>query len=501
MTARRPNVLMFVTDQEQPWALHPKSLKLPGRERLAERATHFRQFHISGSICSPCRSVLYTGRHWQATRIYDNIQRSGPMSPEIPTLGTMLHGLGYRTGYRGKWHVSLLAGEVAEDYRTSLQPFGFESYSGLPDVNGPHDGYNRDPIIQAEAQAFFSAAETDERPWFLAVNFINPHDIMFFKAWSGQVTRPSVYGPRAAPDDPLYTELTDDPLPPNFGEASLAGKPLALRRCIEAYKYMLGPIPWDDDAIWRGFRQYYWACLRDVDRHLAAVLDALDASGHADNTIMVFTTDHGEMGGAHGLRDKGSACYRELANVPMLISHPDVRSGRDSNAPMSQLDFVPTLLSLIGAREAREELRGENMSEAFAGGAGPRAEKGVLLNVGNAIFLDPQVFERMRQGMSAKESWALLDRRARGMARGVFDGRYKFVRWFGAGEHHAPRDFETLIARNDLELYDTESDPFEIDNLARDPYHVRDLLTSLNARCNALITDEIGRDDGSWLAL
>ncbi len=501
MAAKRPNLLMIVTDQEQPWALRPKTLKLPGRDRIAERATHFTQFHISGSICSPCRSVLYTGRHWQQTGVYDNIQRAGGMSPEIPTLGSMLQGLGYRTGYRGKWHVSYLDGGPAYDHSRCLRPFGFETYSDLPDVNGPHDGYNRDPLILNETRAFLDAAETDERPWFLAVNFINPHDIMFYRAWDGQTKRRTVYRLCAAPDDPLYKELVEEDLPPNFGPASLVGKPKAMSRCTEVYNSMLGPIPWDDPKVARAYRQYYWACMHDVDRHISAVLDALDQSGQAQNTIIMYTTDHGEMGGAHGLRDKGSACYRELSNVPMLVAHPDIEGGRESQALMSQVDIVPTILSMVGARERHDHFVGVDMSAAFSGGAGPRAEAGVLLNVGNLIFLDPEVFERIRNGMDVAKSRALGDFGSRGMARGVYDGRHKFVRWFGANDHHQPRDFETLVARNDLELYDTLSDPYEINNLAQSPEQVRDLLVPLNAKCNALITKEVGTDDGSWLHL
>ena len=500
MASRRPNVLMIVTDQEQPWALRPKALSLEGRDRLAERSTHFTQFHISGSICSPCRSVLYTGRHWQDTGVYDNIQRAGGMAAAIPTLGTMLQRLGYRTGYRGKWHVSFLDGGPANDYSGCLKHFGFESYSDLPDVNGPQDGYARDPLTMVETRQFFAGAETDERPWFLAVNFINPHDIMFYRAWKGQTKRRTVYNLRSAPDDPLYAADLEEQLPPNIGTASLAGKPEAILRCTQVYNAMLGPIPWDNPKVLHAYRQYYWACIRDVDRHITGVLDALDRSGQAEDTIIVFTTDHGELGGAHGLRDKGSACYRELCNVPMLIAHPDVSGGRESKALMSQVDVVPTILSIIGA-EADENLAGFDLSEALSGGSGARADLGVLLNVGNLIFLDPQVFERVRNGMDLAQSRALGDYASRGMARGVFDGRYKFVRWFGANDHHVPANYETLTARNDLELYDTLLDPYEINNLAQQPDSKRDLLGALNTKCNALIAGEVGSDDGSWLPL
>jgi arylsulfatase len=85
----------------------------------------------------------------------------------------------------------------------------------------------------------------------------------------------------------------------------------------------------------------------------------------------------------------------------------------------------------------------------------------------------------------------------RGVIRGVFDGRYKFARYFSVAEHHIPKDWETLIAHNDLELYDTETDPDEIVNLAFKPEEHRDLILKLNAQVNALIETEVGADDGS----
>jgi arylsulfatase len=85
----------------------------------------------------------------------------------------------------------------------------------------------------------------------------------------------------------------------------------------------------------------------------------------------------------------------------------------------------------------------------------------------------------------------------RGLIRGVHDGRWKFARYFATGEHHMPRDWETLLAHNDLELYDLEADPDEIVNLAHEPDAHRELILELNAKVNALIEREIGADDGA----
>jgi arylsulfatase A-like enzyme len=510
----QPNLLMIVTDQEQPWALLPRALTLPGRERLAERATHFRRFHISGSICSPCRSVLYTGQHWQTTGVFDNIgfPEMRLFSPEkTPTLGNILQAQGYRTGYRGKWHVTRVLGNNAQVNRHALADCGFETYQDLPDVNGPQDGFRRDPIALKDATAFF--AEDDARPWFLALNYINPHDIMFARMFDAQMPLAGQRGIRPPPDDPLYAHTFQENLPPNFGPASLAGKPAAYTASNEVYKLMLGDMPWDRPEIWRAFRQYYFQCLADVDRHIAALLDVLAMVRGGDNTVVVFTTDHGEMLGAHGLRDKGPGAHRELANIPFLVSHPDLRTARETDALMSQVDAVPTILSLLGlsARDVagRYSGPGRDMSGAAFGEADPRSQTGVLLGTGNLIFLDPEyVRERYRRsgatsGTPDPQKMAGVKRNfaARGAMRGIHDGRYKFMRWFALNDHHTPRDYAELIARNDLELYDTIKDPFEIDNLANAPDKVKAELVRLNAMTNRLIADEVGIDDGRHMIL
>jgi arylsulfatase len=89
------------------------------------------------------------------------------------------------------------------------------------------------------------------------------------------------------------------------------------------------------------------------------------------------------------------------------------------------------------------------------------------------------------------------DNPTRGVIRGVFDGRYKFGRYFRLTDHHEPRDWDTLLARNDLELYDTQADPDEIANLAFRPEEHKERILELNSRVNALIDAEVGADDGA----
>src|SRR5262245_28912647 len=104
----RPNILMIVTDQECGLRSFPPGLldRLPGHRKLLERGLHVANYQVHTTPCSPSRSTIYTGLHTQITKIYENTNttRSATLSPELPTVGTMLRAAGYRTVYKGKWH-------------------------------------------------------------------------------------------------------------------------------------------------------------------------------------------------------------------------------------------------------------------------------------------------------------------------------------------------------------------------------------------------------------
>jgi arylsulfatase len=241
------------------------------------------------------------------------------------------------------------------------------------------------------------------------------------------------------------------------------------------------------------YQNYYFNCIRDVDQHVGAVLDALARLGLASNTLVVVSADHGELSGAHGgMLGKGPDIYKETVRVPLIIRHPDIRGG-STPALFGSIDLVPTLLGFAGLSDAERQqrypaLHGVNIGPAVAN---PRArtardERGILFNYGTP-----------GGGLSENGPSSGPASNVRGIIRGVFDGRYKFGRYFRISEHHVPRDWETLVAHNDLELYDTQADPDEIVNLAFRPEEQKARILELNARANALIDTEIGADDGS----
>ena len=192
---------------------------------------------------------------------------------------------------------------------------------------------------------------------------------------------------------------------------------------------------------------------------------------------------------------KGADIYKETVRVPLIVRHPDVRGGDLTDALAGGIDLAPTLLGFAGLerRGARRTLSRACTASILrraissARGRTARDERGILFNYstpGGGLGTD---------GPATTGPGST----ARGVIRGVFDGRYKFGRYFKISEHHEPRDWETLVAHNDLELYDTQADPDEIVNLAFKPDGQKAQILELNTKVNALIDGEIGADDGA----
>jgi arylsulfatase len=518
---RRPNILMIVTDQETGLASMPEGVieRLPGHLALLKRGTSFANYHVHTTPCSPSRSNIYTGQHTQKTGIWENTNttESTTLSTDIPTIGTMLRKAGYYTAYKGKWHLSSINGvrdwnqEVRRKYpstENAMEEYGFSDYGFDGESVGlTWAGYIDDRGVAGDAcKLIDDFAKTDKaggKPWFMAVNFVNPHDIMFFDATGKQSDSrraPDFISPlKSEPGDPLYAENLGLPLPKSFYLDDLSTKP-EIQTAIQAQNVLTyGEMPHGDERAWLRFVNYYYNCLRDVDRSVEQVLWALKASGQLDNTIIVYTADHGERAGAHGMRQKGGTVYREETNVPMIMVHPDLRGGNETRALMSAVDIVPTLLSFAGADAGWQnthypDLVGVDVSEAVARPATrtQRDARGHLFNLG-VVY----TWQRAPEGKGNAQGYDLRPRR---LHRGVFDGQYKFARYFSPAQHHIPKTWDELVGKNDLELYDTVSDPLELVNLAYEPSNVtgegRQTIMRLSAMVNALIATEVGPDIG-----
>ena len=361
------------------------------------------------------------------------------------------------------------------------------------------------------------ALAAEGKPWFLAVNLVNPHDVMYYNTDApGTVVQAQRGIKRVARDpvDPLYARQWDFALPLNHAQALDApGRPPAHRDFLRAHDALVGNIP-NEDARWRRRHNYYLNCLRDVDRNIAAVLAEVDAAGLTDRTIIVLTADHGDMDGAHQLHAKGAVAYREQNHVPLIVVHPAYAGGTQCQAVTSHLDIAPTLVGLTGvAPDTRagivKGLPGKDLSGVLA--APEKADihavrDGALFNYNMFAYIDGDFLNKAVDYMQTggkpdqlKAAGIVPDMRKRGAVRSVYDGRYVFARYFSPKQHNRPTTLEDIYRVNDVELFDLQADPLEMNNLAMSDKQYRELVMAMNEKLNRLIDTEVGEDRGQML--
>ncbi len=530
------NFLVLTCDQHNARLPSPPGFDLPNHDRLDAAGLRFDDFQVSTALCTPSRSVMYTGMHTPLNGMWDNTNMAwiDDLDSAKQTIGHMLRQEGYYTAFKGKWHLSDVPTEGAED---GLEPYGFSDFQSFGEVWGDvHDGYRWDPEIAADAAGWLTEKApgiAESQPWFLAVNLCNPHDIMYYDAdptGDTQTEGGALLNVRPEPDDPLYQRRWDTKLPDSFDDP-LTQHPVAARDFVSDGELAFGAMPPERHDMWHNYINYYLNCLRDVDRHIGTILDALEASGQADDTIIVFTADHGDMLAAHGMRQKGIVPFREEWNVPFVVVHPDHAGGRVTNAVGSTVDMVPMLLAMAGVTDRQRrvlypQLKGEDLSVVVADpdSDGPRGSrdnpgKGCLMTYDTLASIDFEFVagvaallvdtgeaggeegseEPSGKLAQARELFGAVRRSdfsQRHVLRGIFDGRHKFVRYFAINEHNQPDTLDDLYADNDVALYDLVDDPTEINNLANreNPVYDEDLVAEMNAKLNELIHVEIGAD-------
>ncbi|AKQ58425.1 sulfatase-like hydrolase/transferase [Bordetella hinzii] len=541
------NILLIVTDQERHFA-GGYPFPVPGRERLMREGVTFLHHESNTNVCTSSRSVMYTGLHMPQTGMFDNLglpfTQGLSLDPRLGTLGTMMSEAGYYAAYKGKWHLNDKVDAVAHPEDLGLQPseelhaimeqYGFKDYHGIGDVIGlAQGGYMYDSVTTGQSINWLRSTGQQLRdaakPWFLAVNLVNPHDVMFIdtdlagqrRQWRGKLTDGGVgMAPAQPPEHAIYRATWPDiPLPASRHQSFTApGRPAAHLEYQRARAALVGQFP-DEDRRWRKLQDYYFNCIRDCDTHVVRILDELDALGIADSTIVVFTADHGELGGHHQMHGKGSSVYREQMHVPMVIRHPAYPAGVSCSAMTCHLDLAPTLIGLTGLPAAQRarilgSRKGKDFSSLLASPrqAAPRAVRHASLYCYSMfLYADADYLRRIqdikrRTDLSEKEKAMMTGRlkpdlRKRSGIRAINDGRHKFARYFSLLQHNTPGTFEALTALNDLELFDLQADPGEMRNLAVDPEAHREILMAMSGKLNDLIAEEVGVDDGHYLPI
>ena len=266
--------------------------------------------------------------------------------------------------------------------------------------------------------------------------------------------------------------------------------------------------------MWQVFNDFYLNSIRDTDASLQQLWDGMDQLGLWENTVVIFTADHGEMAGDHGgIRGKGPMAYEGNAHVPLIIAHPNYPRAKSSAVLTSHLDLMPTLPGLAGVpeaqrREAVKGLPGHDFSVVMANAetASPQAVRpGILFNYVGLLVLDADytlssfqaALSSGKQLPPVTELQPKLDKR--GFLSFVFDGQYKFARYYAPANFNTPVTLEQILRDNDVQLFDLKNDPNETRNLALDPQKNKDLILRMNALLNELMSKEVGKNDGSFL--
>ena len=344
---RPPNILVVMVDQMRTpqWfsAGATAATAIPNIMGLASSGASFANHYTASNDCTPSRAALLTGLYTHQTGCM--ITGGSTLDPGFPTWGTMLREQDYKTYWYGKWHLTHGDNlwETQED-AGALEPYGFAGGTFPSPDGAPGQGWRVDPHILSQFEQWFSRAPKHS-PWCTTVSFVNPHDIAWWYRWSSR------FAAEASASSVVGV------LPPNFEtpeEMAAHGKPMLQRSLQETAQQSFGKVPYTGAEVtdtWLPFLNLYMKLLGEVDAHVGAVLATLASQPEvAANTVVVFTSDHGEYGASHGMRGKGASAYEEAIRVPLIVSDPRgtlvKAEGQARTGLTSSVDVAPLLLDI-----------------------------------------------------------------------------------------------------------------------------------------------------------
>jgi arylsulfatase A-like enzyme len=576
--AERPDVIIVMTDEER--AIPPyeasevrtwRQRTLAGQRWFDENGVSFTRHYTGSLACVPSRPTIFTGQYPDLHgvtqtdgigKVFNDSRMRWLRRGEVPTLGNWFTAAGYDTHYDGKWHIShadlddpatggVLATNdddgvvdpVAVQRYLDADPladFGFSGWVG-PEPHGAllaNAGVRRDPLIADRVVAWLedryarrrAGDEAALRPFLLVASFVNPHDIVLFPTW---VLR-----------SPLKSSHLDPPpVPPApTADEDLRTKPAAQIAFREAYYSGYGPAGPVEQIYQRNgqrYRDLYYRLHAEVDAPIDRVRRAVTNS--SDDAVLVRTSDHGDLLGAHGgLHQKWFNLYDEATRVPLVIARIGSRSTgpRVIDAPTSHVDIVPTLLGAAGIdvhavaetlRESFSEvhpLPGRDLMPVVDGGPADEDRAVYLMTRDNMLEGDSGASglgRRLKQTVkppaplriripahTAANFEGIVLRVADGAAPGGADHLWKLVRSFddpstwtepGVRQYAANGPggdvYRTSPLDDQWELYDLTADPTEAHNRWDDP-GLHDLRVYLRTRLKHSRADSVPERNNPW---
>jgi len=329
----KPNVLLIICDQLSWNAVSGHGCRwanTPNLDRLLKQSVSFVESHSTNPVCSPARSSILTGRMPVETGVITN---SRPIHASVPNIGQWLKGKGYDTVYCGKWHLP------------GGRPHTIDGFRVVPAGSGQGDLMDNSV---ARLSANFIANHGGAKPFLLVSSLLQPHDICYWAIQNRDLVPPET------PFDELGPPLPD--LPPNNTCRPEAPEKLDRAR---------GPDFTDDQ--WRYYRYIYFRQVEMLDHDVGRILDALEQTGKTRDTLVIFTSDHGEGGGRHAHVQKWYP-YEEGVKVPLVVSYPGKvqEDVLDKEHLVSGLDIVPTICDYAGV-DAPTDMRGFSLRPLLEG--------------------------------------------------------------------------------------------------------------------------------------
>ncbi len=458
-----PNILIVMTDHQRADTVLPEHPAItPTLTRFAAQGLTFTNAFCPSPHCCPSRATFFTGLYPSGHGVWNNIANDMALSrglkPGVRLWSEDLAQAGYRLEFSGKWHVSLEESPADRGFHERFVSGGKGSHHGLhwdryqamaaqPDPlqrgegeilrpgygayrlygAGDPDSHQHDLDTLDGALAALGELKSSRQPWCLYTGFLGPHD---------PYVVPQKYLDRYDPDDIQ--------LPPSYAD-TFAGKPNLYRRMREQIFGQLSP-----REVREAMRHFYAYCTY-LDDFFAQILDALDATGQAEDTLVLYCSDHGDYCGDHGLFAKGIPCFQGAYRVPAVVRWPKgiPNPGRRLDPFVSLADFGPTFLELAGIKVDRH-FAGASLAPALRAPAGESA----LIQI---------------QGTPQGSTW-----------REEIHTQCNGVELYYCQRSVMTRDYKyTYNGFDDDELYDLRLDPHEMVNRAADPAYAavkRDLV-------------------------
>ncbi len=407
----RPNIVLIMTDQHQAQALSIAGnldVKTPNLDKLAKTGIRFPNTYVTFPLCVPSRSSVFTGKLPHVLGVNSNVHGENVISEDEKnnSLGNKLKEAGYDCSYGGKWHAH--EAEIPNG-------LGFDKIAGFGDI----------PLAEKSID-YLKSRKDKKQPFFLVASFDNPHNICEYAR-----NQPLPYG--NIPQVPL--DKTPE-LPVNFERSNTFPEALEIEQTANKRVYPTQNYTHED---WRNYRYTYYQLVEKVDKEIGKIIDAIDDFGLRENTLIIFTSDHGDGNAAHGWNQK-TALFQESIKVPFIVSYKtkNVSKGKTNTSLISNgLDLYPTILDFADIA-IPSELLGKSI-------------KPIIKNKQQNLKRDFVVTETKFEG---KQAFGTI-------GRSLISKKYKYILYSWGKDRE--------------QFFDLENDPYEMNNLINSKVHLKNV--------------------------